>query len=180
VSKRAQSPKPEPPSEDGWGGVWRVVQGFLPAADGTVPVVSAFRGRLAWVVGTALGLLLGSACAFVVVLLLQAAPGVPGIVIGFGVGAFFGALAALVFASRYPIVRKGGALAILLFPVLVLAAPFLLLAGAVALLRKTAPRASAEVHPVKVEVERPDDAAGASAAEPTRSRKKPVRRTKKG
>jgi hypothetical protein len=175
-AKRTPAEAPEE-TETAWGGVWRVVQGFLPAADGTLPVVSAFRGRLAWIVATALGLLLGSACAFVVVLLLQAAPGVPGIVVGFGVGALFGAAAALVFASRYPIVRKGGAIAIVLFPVLVLLSPFLLLAGAVALLRKTSPRAGRETKPVKVEVEIPDDDEpdGHAPAKPKRSRGKPRR-----
>ena len=179
MSKRTQERASEEPSETAWGGVWRVVQGFLPAADGTLPVVSAFRGRLAWVVASAVGLLLGSVSAFVVVLLLRAAPDVPAIVIGFAVGAFFGAAAALVFASKYPIVRKGGAIAIFLFPVLVLAAPFLLLAGAVALLRKTAPRGSGETRPVKVELAHDDEADG-SEAEPKRSRKKPARRSKNG
>jgi hypothetical protein len=143
----------EEESSDGtWGGLRRVLAGYLPAKDGKgSPVVRALRGRLAWVVAVALGLLIGAASAFLVVLILYAAPGVPGIVVGFAVGAMFGGTAALILASRLAIVRKWGALAILLFPVLVLLGPFLLLAGAVTLLRRgpkkpsAAPAATVEV-----------------------------------
>ncbi len=107
------------------------------------PVVRAARSRLTWLAATAVGLLVGSASAFLVVLLVAALPGVPGIVIGFGAGALLGATAALVIVSRSGMVRRWGAFAILLSPVLILLGPFLLLGVAIALLTRRArsPRA---------------------------------------
>jgi hypothetical protein len=140
ATRRAEeSPDPEDADRPDrpWSGFRRFVEGFFPTEAGEPPVVlRAGRARLVGVVATLLGLLVGAATGFLVVLFLFAAPEVPGVVAGFAVGALLGAAAALVLASRHPLVRKGGAVAILLFPVLVVLSPFLLVAAALALLRR--------------------------------------------
>jgi hypothetical protein len=91
------------------------------------------RGWLVFVAALGGGLVLGAALGFLLSLLLAGVPGVPSTLLSFGAGSLVGAAAALVLASRSSVVRKGGAWMLLATPLLVLAAPFLLLfAGAAA------------------------------------------------
>lgn len=115
----------------------RWIQGMLPAADGgPPPVVTAARTRFAGWLWAAVGLFAGCVAGLLTVLLLAGVPNMPAVLLGLSVGAFLGASVALVFSSRFPMVRKAGGMAILLLPLLLLAAPFLLLAGGVALLMR--------------------------------------------
>lgn len=115
--------------------------GFVPPAEGGAPpIVGVARARLsAWTFG-AIGLGVGCAAGFLIVLIVLAVPGIPTLLAGFAAGALIGAAMAVMLASRYPIVRKGGGLAILLLPLLLLAAPFLLIALAVTTLSRTRPK----------------------------------------
>ncbi len=117
------------------GTVSRWIAGVLPTADGgPAPVVTAARVRFAGWVWAGIGLLVGCLAGALTVLLLAAMPNVPTVVAGLSAGAMLGATTALVLASRFPMVRKVGGIAMLLTPLLLLAAPFLLLAGGIALL----------------------------------------------
>jgi len=119
------------------GNAARWIQGVLPAADGgPPPVVTAARVRFAGWLWASVGLLVGCIAGALTVLLATAMPNVPIVLVGLSAGALLGATAALVVASRFPMVRKVGGMAILLLPILLLAAPFLLLAGGVALLMR--------------------------------------------
>ncbi len=56
--------------------------------------------------------------------------------VALGVGTCVGAAVALVLSSRFPSIRKAGALGILLAPLLVFLAPFLWIRGSIALLQR--------------------------------------------
>ncbi len=119
----------------------RFLAGFVPPPEGGAPpIVGAARARLsAWTLG-AIGLAVGCATGLLIVLIVFAVPGIPTLVAGFAAGALIGAALAVMLASRYPIVRKGGGIAILLLPLLLLAAPFLLIALALTALARTKPK----------------------------------------
>lgn len=121
----------------------QVVAGLATAPGGPVQgVVTAARSRLSAWTWTAIGLCAGAVAGLVLVLVAFAVPHIPTLLAGFVGGALLGSMLTVALASRYPIVRKGGAIAILLMPFLVLAAPFILVGLAVAALMRTKPKGS--------------------------------------
>ena len=121
------------------------VRGLLPPAGGGMPpALAAARAQLSgWVVG-AIALVVGATAGFLLVVVGMALPNLPSSLIGLVAGVVLGSAVSLTLASKYPVVRKVGAFAILLSPLLLLAMPFLLIAAAIALLRRSAtPPASA-------------------------------------
>jgi hypothetical protein len=117
--------------------VKRLVLGVLPTEEGgPPPAVRAAKTSLVTALCAVLGLVLGSVVGLILWLIVWKVPDVPALVVGLGVGAFLGAAAAVILASRIPFVRRGGGIALLLSPVLILLAPFLLLWGAAVLLRR--------------------------------------------
>jgi hypothetical protein len=145
------SPPNEPPSAVAMFTRW--VRGLLPpVGGGPPPIVTAARSRLSSWVAVVIALVVGAAAGFVLVLVAMGLPDAPAALTGFAAGVFVGVAGALVLASRSQLVRRGGAIALLLLPLLVLAAPFLLIAGGIDLLRRTSPRApEAEPTPAPTE-----------------------------
>jgi len=128
VSRRAQ------PTIAG-ASVARWVGGLLPtAAGGPPPAFAAIRARVStWLLATfALGG--GAAVGLALVLVGTAMPNVPASLTGLGVGVLVGAGVALAFGSRFPLVRRYGAIAVLLAPLLVFVAPVFLIVTAIPLL----------------------------------------------
>jgi hypothetical protein len=118
--------------------VKRLVLGVLPPPEGgPPPAVRAAKASVVTALCAVLGLALGSVIGLILLLVVTEVPSIPALVVGLGVGAFVGAGAALVLASRFPFVRRGGGIAFLLSPLLIVLAPFLLLWGAAVLLRRT-------------------------------------------
>ena len=115
----------------------RLLLGCLPAPDGgPPPALDAGRATLSTAVRGAIGFLAGAAAGLVLAFVAMRAPDVPGLLVGFGVGAIVGAAAAAVLLSRYPAVRRAGGVIVLAAPLLIVFAPFVLLgAGLVALRR---------------------------------------------
>jgi hypothetical protein len=121
----------------------RFLEGLMPpSGGGALPIVGVARARLSGFVYGAIGLGVGAATGLLLVLILFSVHGISSLLAGFAAGALVGSALAVVLASRYPLVRKGGGIAILLLPLLLLAAPFLLIALAVAALVRTAPASS--------------------------------------
>ncbi len=113
----------------------RLLRGFLPTEDGgPPPALDAARARLFTLVASVLGFLLGAAVGLILVLVLWAVRDVPTLLVGLGVGALLGASAVAVIVSRFRFVRRGEGLLVILAPLLLLLAPFILIAGAVAVL----------------------------------------------
>lgn len=128
-------PKISPKASRLFGRAARWVEGMLPTADGgPAPVLTAARARFAGWIWASIGLLAGCLAGALAVLLVAGMPSIPMGLAGLSAGAILGATTALVFSSRFPVMRKAGGVAILLAPLLLLAAPFLLLAGGIALL----------------------------------------------
>jgi hypothetical protein len=144
-AKREDDDEPEADDAAGFAAwiplVKRFALGVLPGADGgPPPAVRAAKTSLVTALCAVLGLVLGSAVGLILWLVLWKVPEIPTLVVGLGVGAFVGAAAAVILASRFPLVRKGGGIALLLSPILILLAPFLLLWGAAVLLRRSPKR----------------------------------------
>ena len=137
--------KKESPDEgDRWAKIRRIVLGAIPEAEGEAPpAVYAVRSRLSVWMWTAIGFVGGAALGFLLVLLIRALPETPALLLGFGLGVFLGAGVVLILASRISLVRRGGALVLLLSPLLLILAPFLLL-GAGLFAAKKLPRPPAK------------------------------------
>lgn len=132
-----------PQASRAFGRAARWIEGMLPTADGgPAPVVTAARVRFAGWIWALIGLLAGCLAGALAVLLVTGMPSIPMGLAGLSAGAILGATTALVFSSRFPVMRKAGGVAILLAPLLLLAAPFLLLAGGIALLLRFPKRGS--------------------------------------
>jgi hypothetical protein len=176
-STKLQKPSPPPsPTATALTTFTRWVRGLLPPEEGGLPpILLAARAQLSgWVVAS-IALVGGAALGFVVVVVSMALPNVPGAVLGLAIGALLGVSVTLTLASRHPFVRREGAIVLLLFPLLVLAAPFVLISAAITVLRKTA--AVPGTPPAA-----PMDAAPAPAPEATAivaARPRRVRRTRK-
>ncbi len=130
--------------------VSRWVAGLLPtAAGGPPPAFDALRARTSIFLLTGMALGLGAAAGLALVLVVTGMPHVPASLTGFGVGVLVGAGVALAFGSRFPLVRRYGAVAVLLAPLLVFVAPVFLLVSVLPLLwrRSGKPAAAPEVEP---------------------------------
>lgn len=158
-------PRPEKPTR-----AVRWLEAILPASGGGWhPLLLAARSKTSTLLLTAVSLALGAVAGFLLVLIATALPGLPSLLVGFAGGAFVGVGAALALVSRFPVVRKVGALALLLAPILVLLAPFLWIGALVAVLARTRPGRALE--PGTAEIRAPARRARRVASRPARRRR---------
>jgi hypothetical protein len=109
----------------------RVVSGVMPAADGGPPMAMRHaRTRLLWLLGAGVGLAVGGVVGLLVALAWQALPDVPLLLLGLMAGVPLGVALAVVVGSSLGAVRRRGGLAYLMTPLIVAAAPLLLLGAA--------------------------------------------------
>ena len=115
-------------AERGLDLVERTISAFAPAPDGGPPMaMRTARTRLGWLVAAGLGLGFGAVVGLLGVLAWQALPSVPMFLLGLLVGAFVGVVLCLVAASQIAALRRKGRFAMFLVPLVIIAAPFLLL-----------------------------------------------------
>jgi hypothetical protein len=116
--------------------IGRIVEGVLPAADGSPPpVMQSGRFLLRALLATVVGLVVGAACGLLLVLLFAKLPEVPWTLLVFLTGGLVGAFGALAMFARARGVAKFGAWALFLTPFALALAPLLLLLVLVLALR---------------------------------------------
>lgn len=121
----------------------RVVAGVMPAADGGPPLAMRHaRTRLLWLLGTGVGLTAGALVGLLLVLAWGALPGTPLLLLGLLAGVPLGVALALVVSLALGRARRRGGRAYLMAPLIVAAAPLLLLGSAWAALRARRPPSS--------------------------------------